>query len=146
MKTIWETDVGDLLPEGQVLEVHAAEGPPAASAFFVRVRTGTIAEAEALPDGSQVVAFLNVCPHMGCTLIRDAGSSLLSYDPDEKDVVAGPCSCHGSTFDLVRDGLVVLGPSTANLPQLTVTKVDRDLKAELEPAQLDPRSECWPEK
>jgi len=146
MTTTWKTDVGDLLPEGQVLEVHAAEGPPAASAFFVRVRTGTIARAKDLDDGSQVVAFLNVCPHMGCALIREADSSLLSYDPDEKDVIAGPCSCHGSAFDLVRHGLVVMGPSTANLPRLTVEKDNSILTAELARAQLDPRSECWPER
>ena len=146
MTTTWETDLGDLLPEGQVLQVPAAEGPTAASAFFVRIRTGTIKEATCLADGSEVVAFLNVCPHMGCALIRGSGSSLLSYDPDEKNVVAGPCSCHGSTFDLVRDGLVVMGPSTANLPRLTVQKCRSTLIAKLQCTQLDPRSECWPKR
>ena len=46
-----------------------------------------------------VVAFSNVCTHMGCP-IED-------FQPDHN--VLGPCVCHFTTFDLARDGQVVLG-------------------------------------
>ncbi len=66
------------------------------------------------PDRS-VVAFSNACTHMGCPIV--------DYRPEH--AVLGPCPCHYTTFDLARDGQVVLGQATQNLPRLLL-EVDGD--------------------
>ena len=68
---------------------------------------------------NQILAFSSICPHMGCRL--EANPLAVERCPDTaalKQLVCGPCACHGTTFDLVREGLVVLGPATQNLAQL----------------------------
>lgn len=59
-------------------------------------------------DERNVVAFSNLCTHMGCPIT--------DYQPEHH--VLGPCICHFTTFDLAKDGQVVLGQATQNLPRL----------------------------
>lgn len=59
-------------------------------------------------DDRDIVAFSNICTHMGCPVT--------DYEPEH--AVLGPCACHFTTFDLSRDGQVVLGQGRQNLPRL----------------------------
>ncbi|RME42775.1 MAG: arsenate reductase (azurin) small subunit, partial [Chloroflexi bacterium] len=58
------------------------------------------------PDGD-IVAFSRLCPHMGCTLKQ--------FIADQNTLV---CGCHYSVFDLSKGGMMVIGQSTDNLPQV----------------------------
>ncbi|NOX28720.1 MAG: arsenate reductase (azurin) small subunit [Actinobacteria bacterium] len=62
-----------------------------------------------------VVAYSNLCTHMGCAVIE--------YNDDSKTL--GPCPCHFSTFDLAIAGQVAFGQATQNLPQVHLV-VDGD--------------------
>lgn len=55
-----------------------------------------------------IVAFSNACTHMGCPVT--------DYQPAHN--MLGPCACHFTTFDLSRDGQVVLGQATEKLPRV----------------------------
>lgn len=66
-----------------------------------------------------VVAFSNLCTHMGCPIT--------DYVPEH--LVLGPCSCHFTTFDLGRDGQPVLGQATQNLPRLLLEADGDDIYA-----------------
>ena len=70
------------------------------------------------PDGD-IVGFSRVCTHMGC-VIED-------YQPN--DNVLGPCPCHFSTFDFAKNGGVVLGQATQNLPQVVLSITGNDIEA-----------------
>jgi len=78
------------------------------------VKLGTPTALGVGPD-SDVVAFSNICTHMGCPII--------DYDAEHR--VLGPCSCHYTTFDFAHDGQVVLGQATQKLPRV-VLDVDGD--------------------
>ena len=108
------------------------------------------AESGALPhpEGGFLIGFSAVCTHMGCLLLNtdDDGKPVLGY-PDR--LVCGPCPCHGTSFDLNKSGLVVLGPATQNLPQLELEIDGEDLVAfdwrKKPPYQhQDTRDEQWP--
>lgn len=66
-----------------------------------------------------IVAYSNICTHMGCPIT--------DYQQEEK--VLGPCSCHFTTFDLAKDGQVVLGQATQNLPRLLLETDGDDIFA-----------------
>jgi len=66
-----------------------------------------------------VVAYSNLCTHMGCAVIE--------YNDDSKTL--GPCPCHFSTFDLATDGQVALGQATQNLPQVHLVVEGDDIFA-----------------
>jgi arsenite oxidase small subunit len=70
------------------------------------------------PDGD-IVAFSRVCTHMGCVIEE--------YHSAEH--VLGPCPCHFSTFDFAKDGGVVLGQATQNLPQVVLNANGDDVEA-----------------
>lgn len=65
----------------------------------------------AAADG--VVAFSAICTHYGCpiTEIRPSGGALV-------------CNCHGSTFDVRKNGEVVAGPATRRLAHLPLKLAD----------------------
>lgn len=79
------------------------------------VKIGKEAQGGIGPDGD-VVAFSDVCTHMGCGL-----SGLYKADHG----VLGPCSCHLTTFDLTKNGYVTIGQATQSLPQVTL-RLDGD--------------------
>lgn len=70
-------------------------------------------------ENRSVVAFSNICTHMGCPVT--------DYQPEHK--VLGPCVCHYTTFDLSKDGQVVLGQATQNLPRLLLETDGDDVYA-----------------
>lgn len=146
----WSVPIGDLLPEGRALTVDLAD-EPGLSAIFLRVRPdATPKGGVCLDDGSVVLAYLNVCTHMGCKLVHDGYDQLLTYRPStssqvgEAAAVVGPCSCHGTTFDAMRCGMVVLGPATQNLQQLSLELSDDTLTAKLDDKTDVPLHETWP--
>ena len=147
----WEVDVDELLPEGQVLVVKSDDGP-GSSVFFVRLglTKSSIELAEhgvQLDDESTVVGFLNTCTHMGCDLIRRPNETLTSYHPgnaQQARAVAGPCCCHGTTFDLIRTGKVLFGPATQDLIALMLQLDGKTLKASIPVSSNAPFREEWP--
>ena len=70
--------------------------------------------------GDLYMAFSNVCTHMGCTLLKEPdGENGVPLRRDSSgSLVCGPCRCHGTSFDLSRQGIVVLGPATQHLPEM----------------------------
>jgi len=128
---------------------------PFADAFVVRIRRATGGSITIPGSGGHLVGFGAVCTHMGCLLVpEDAEDWRLDYGhsaaPPHESLVCGPCPCHGTSFDLLRAGLVVLGPATQNLPQLELN-LTPDLQSVVavnwlaSPVQNgDPRSERWP--
>jgi len=57
------------------------------------------------PNGD-IVAYSSMCTHMGCPL---------SYDPASRDF---KCPCHFSVFDSEKEGQMVTGQATENLPRI----------------------------
>ncbi|MFC6752345.1 arsenate reductase (azurin) small subunit [Halorubrum tibetense] len=70
--------------------------------------------------GDGIVAFSNLCTHMGCAV---------SGNVESDRGVAGPCPCHYTTFDLAKGGLVIMGPATTDLPQVRLDVEDGDVFA-----------------
>ncbi len=70
------------------------------------------------PNGD-LVAFSRICTHMGCVIDQfDAATETL-----------GPCPCHFTTFDFAKDGGVVLGQATQNLPRVLLNIDGDDVQA-----------------
>lgn len=141
----WVVKTGDLLPEGSVLVVENGEHI-GNSAIFIRASFETCPEhAVPLDDGSAVLAYLNVCTHMGCKLVRQSNETLLDYDPcSSPTMVLGPCPCHGTTFDLAKCGRVLFGPATQSLPPLQLDKQGDEITARLANPDSAPFMESWP--
>ncbi len=57
------------------------------------------------PDGD-IVAYSTLCTHMGCPV---------SYDSESRDF---KCPCHFSVFDTEKEGQMVTGQATENLPRI----------------------------
>ncbi len=124
-KRSWSINLETIPSEGIVIMVKEDKGSPT-SALFLRVKSNTnIEKSEPLEDGTNILAYLNVCPHMKCRLIRKKYTDLKEYKPSSTAIV-GPCACHGTRFDLLKKGLVVLGPSTRSLLNLLVHR-DKDV-------------------
>ncbi len=60
------------------------------------------------PDGD-IVAYSNLCTHMGCPLM---------YDPTTKSF---KCPCHYSMFDPEKSGQMICGQATQDLPQIQLS-------------------------
>ena len=145
----WIIALDQLPPEGKIAVVEP-EGDGTSTALFVRIRTDTAPEGSLdLDDGTHALAFLNVCTHMGCRLVRGTEGDLTpsrSTTGLVPKAVVGPCPCHGTSFDLLKRGLVVLGPATQDLPVLALTAVPSGLEAHLMNPDRDPRQEGWPKR
>ena len=131
------------------------EGEPQKGAvvnvFVLRLRhevPGSVAATER-GDG-YFVAFSNSCTHMGCMLLSEYGvkCSRLRFGPTEAShehsVVCGPCPCHGTSFDLAKSGLVILGPATQHLPQLQLEIQGESVIGSQWRGAVDPQLENWP--
>jgi Rieske Fe-S protein len=130
------------LGEYKLLKRTEAGEDEAEDAFLLRIRA-PVPGAEPAPDGNgYFVAFVNSCTHMGCR-IETIDYGLPAKLEDEK-LICGPCPCHGTSFDLARQGLVILGPATQNLPQLTIN-FDKKIVTTGRGDAMDPRWETWPE-
>lgn len=72
------------------------------------------------PDGD-IVAFSQVCQHLGCDVGYVASGGSPACDSSYK--ATGPeayCCCHGSVYDLTDAAKVVSGPAPLPLPQVTL--------------------------
>ncbi len=78
---------------------------PDASSPCALVRTGAPVPGGVGPN-RDIVAYSTMCTHMGCPV---------AYDPGQK---VFRCPCHFSTFDAERDGQMVCGQATENLPRV----------------------------
>jgi arsenite oxidase small subunit len=143
----WTLPLAILTDDGRPYRL-ASVPPTAPVSFAVRLKTqapGSVAH----PDGGFVAAFGIACTHMGCLLVHEPpAAGDLDYGApgagQPERLVCGPCPCHGSSFDLIRAGLVIQGPATQNLPQLAVRADGGDLKADGWIGGADPRAETWP--
>lgn len=141
----WKLAVEDLPQPGTAVIVEESGGLPS-TAMFLRVRTKKKpAGAVELDDGSYALAYVNVCTHMGCRLIPGKEGKLNEGGGlEEEEAVVGPCKCHGTRFDLLRGGVVVLGPATEHLPVLTLKLKSSELEASVKDTGQDPNLENWP--
>ena len=108
----------------------------------------------AIPHPSEegfLLGFSPTCTHMGCLLVRKDGDPTIIYSRNGDDyLTCGPCPCHGTSFDLLKAGLVILGPATQNLAQLELglsedkSKVHALRWVKNEQQDIDPREEVWP--
>ncbi len=95
-------------------EIVEMDNPGGFKPFVIRVRnqvSGSIAH----PEEGYLVGFSTKCTHMGCPV-----------EPDVKNMICGPCICHGTVFDLTKGGLVVIGHATQNLSQLDLKLLYED--------------------
>ena len=128
----WSCKVSDIKEFGTPYMLEAQPDVP--DAFILRIH-GPMPGSIPAPDskGGHFIAFGNACTLMGCLLVTngDMGQSKINYNQglidSEQRLVCGPCPCHGTSFDLTMQGLVILGPATQNLPQLNL-KVKDDFK------------------
>lgn len=67
-----------------------------------------------------VVAFNYMCTHMGCPLVG-------MYQHEYR--MLGPCPCHFTRFDLTKNGMVIIGQATQNLPQILLEVEGDDVYA-----------------
>jgi arsenite oxidase small subunit len=72
------------------------------------------------PDGD-IVAFSQVCQHLGCIwgYVPTSGSPKCDSSYKAASPV-GYCCCHGSVYDLANGALVLEGPSPRPQPQVTL--------------------------
>lgn len=70
--------------------------------------------------GRDIVAFSNLCSHMG-------GPLQGTYKKEHK--ILGPCPFHLTTFDLTKHGMVVSGQATESLPQIRLEVQGDDIYA-----------------
>lgn len=137
----------DALPDIGNVEELPATGSNFRGGFIVKIlkdALGAIPLSTSPEVDGYVIAFGATCPHMGC-LIKRVRHRLPNGD-DPEPLVTRPCPCHGSTFDLTRGGLVILGPATQNLPQLKLQLSQDSLQVHAVDwlADPDPNSEIWP--
>ena len=72
------------------------------------------------PEGD-IVAFSQVCQHLGCIYgFVPTGKSPSCDDTYKASSPVGYCCCHGSVFDLANSGKVLDGPSPNPVPQVVL--------------------------
>lgn len=69
------------------------------------IRLGLPAPGGVGPNGD-IVAYSGMCTHMGCPV---------AYEPDTKSF---KCGCHFSMFDAEREGQMITGQATEDLPRV----------------------------
>lgn len=86
----------------------------------ILVKLGVKAENGVGSDGD-IVAFSQICQHLGCVYsFQAAGSSPSCDDTYQAPGPVGYCCCHGSVFDLAKGAAVIGGPSPRPEPQVTL--------------------------
>jgi arsenite oxidase small subunit len=82
------------------------------------VKLGVKAEYGLGPDGD-IVAFSDICQHLGCFYGFQPPGSSPSCNPSLKATVPeGYCCCHGSYYDFTRDAKVIGGPAPRPVPRV----------------------------
>ena len=86
----------------------------------ILVKLGVKATGGVGPDGD-IVAFSQVCQHLGCIFAYVAPNTSPACDDSFKSPTpTGYCCCHGSTYDLTAAGAVTGGPAPRPAPQVTL--------------------------
>ncbi len=80
---------------------------PDAASPCLAIKTGAAVPGGVGPDGD-IVAYSTQCTHMGCPL---------AYDADSKTF---KCGCHFSMFDAEKEGQMICGQATEDLPRITL--------------------------
>ncbi len=106
-RKFFSADASSLSRKGNGNEIATLDGLPVGGNVRFIAPSGDPAIA-VRPSKDRVVAFSTVCTHQGCIVSID--------DKNEKLI----CPCHGSEFDLLHGGAVILGPATRPLPQIAV--------------------------
>ena len=82
------------------------------------VKLGVQAEGGVGPD-SDIVAFSQVCQHLGCIYgFVDTSSSPTCNSSYKASGPVGYCCCHGSIYDLENGAKVIGGPAPRPVPQV----------------------------
>ncbi len=82
------------------------------------VKLGVPAKGGVGPDGD-IVAFSQVCQHLGCNYGYLAPGASPPCNPSYKAAdPVGYCCCHGSVYDLTNQAAVIAGPSPRPQPQV----------------------------
>ena len=118
-----------------------------AEAFLLRVHEKVPGSKSGAGIRGCFIGFGNACTHMGCLLATESSGNVSYKEPSGsagQSIVLGPCPCHGTSFDLTREGLVILGPATQSLPQLELD-IGARLATGWRAGAVDPRDEVWPE-
>ena len=86
----------------------------------ILVKLGVKATGGVGPDGD-IVAFSQVCQHLGCIWAFVAPKTAPACDSSYSDALpSGYCCCHGSVYDVTAAGAVVSGPAPRPVPQVTL--------------------------
>lgn len=84
----------------------------------ILVKLGQKAQGGVGPDGD-IVAFSQICQHLGCVYGYVAAGASPSCDATYKaSEPVGYCCCHGSVFDLTNGAKVIAGPAPRSQPQV----------------------------
>ncbi len=87
------------------------------------VKLGQKAEA-GVGSEEDIVAFSQICQHLGCVYAYQSQGSSPSCDPSYKaDRPVGYCCCHGSVYDFLKGAQVIGGPSARPQPRV-ILEVD----------------------
>ena len=81
---------------------------PDADSPCVAIKMGQRMAGGVGPDGD-IVAYSNLCTHMGCPLMYDAQTRSFK------------CPCHYSMFDPEKSGQMICGQATEDLPQIQLS-------------------------
>ena len=85
------------------------------------VKLGVAAQGGVGPD-SDIVAFSQICQHLGCIYAFLApGSSPVCNSSYKATEPVGYCCCHGSVYDLLEAGKVIGGPAPRPVPQVILS-------------------------
>ncbi len=86
----------------------------------ILVKLGTVADNGVGPD-SDIVAYSNVCQHLGCFYsVVAAGDSPPCKTSFKAPVAEGYCCCHGGEYDFAHEGKVIGGPPPRAIPAVTL--------------------------
>ena len=150
----WHRKLSDIVSYGKPYLLKATAdkmGVPIPDAFVIRIHKHVQGSVSLPNEDGELIAFGNACTHMGCLLISDGDNDQHNIHYAEptpnspEKVVCGPCVCHGTTFDLTKAGLVILGPATQHLPQLALEIAgDEVIAKDWRHGVVDPREERWP--
>ena len=103
----------------------------------ILVKLGQRADGGTGPD-SDIVAFSQLCQHVGCSYSFVSSGSAPSCNASYK--AKGPigyCCCHGSQYDFLSSGKVIGGPAPRPVPQVIL---DIDSSGDIYAIGMDPPS------
>lgn len=146
----WTKKLEDINPDKLdtpfTLQSDSADHSSSQINAFIAVIEEPAPGSEPFPDrlDRYLIGFSNFCTHMGCRLAKEG--TKLDRDKITGALVCGPCPCHGTEFNLSKGGVVILGPASQHLPQLTLSVSDdkSEVIGAFPSGNDDPTEEQWP--